>query len=129
MKMNKLLDYVFDEETKKGIVDFCNEINASAADIYIAMARKAACFVQFLVKEQLLNIHGELITDRLLDFDTSWLVGKNVILIDDVIVSGTTLYTTIKKLESANVNSVQVMVLGVDKEYFNVDRSSRPPDS
>ena len=121
MKMNKLLDYVFDEETKKGIVDFCNEINASAADIYIAMARKAACFVQFLVKEQLLNIHGELITDRLLDFDTSWLVGKNVILIDDVIVSGTTLYTTIKKLESANVNSVQVMVLGVDKEYFNVD--------
>lgn len=116
---NSVMNYLFDDDTNNSIIDFCNRVNNSSADVYIIMARKAACFIRFLEKYQYVDFKGKVVTDRLLDFDTKWLQDKSVVVIDDVIVSGTTIYTTIKKLESAGTNSIQVIVLGVNKDYFN----------
>lgn len=121
MTKNKILNYLFDDETCKNIIDFCSAINEASADVYIVMARKAACFVQFLERARYIDFDGKLVTNRLLDYDTEWLRGKKVVLIDDVIVSGTTIFTTIKKIEAAGVASIQVIVLGVNKEYYNVE--------
>ena len=121
MTENKILNYLFDDETSKNIIDFCNAINEASADVYIVMARKAACFVQFLERSRYIDFGGKLVTDRLLDYDTGWLYGKKVVLIDDVIVSGTTIFTAIKKIELAGAESIQVIVVGVNKEYFNTE--------
>lgn len=47
--------------------------------------------------------------------------GKSVIIIDDVIVSGTTIYTVIKKLENFFVDDIKVFVLGIDTPYCSLN--------
>lgn len=61
------------------------------------MARKAAVFCDCLEELGLIHLEGYVTSDRSLDINGEWLEGKEVTIIDDAVVSGTTLYTTIQK--------------------------------
>lgn len=121
IKMNgdSILNYVFDYDMCLSIGNFSKTLSASTADVYLVMSRKASCFISFLRKHGKVSFGGKLVTDRILDFDTEWLKGKNVIVIDDVIVSGTTIFSVIQKLNNAGVSSIKVYVLGVNERFFN----------
>ena len=119
MRGLEILNYVFDYEMRQSINDFSQAISSMTTDIFIVMSRKAACFISFLKRNGHISFDGKFVTDRILDFDTVWLDGKNVIIIDDVIVSGTTLFSVIKKLNKANVQSIKVFVLGANEKFFN----------
>ena len=112
--------YVFEPKVRKNIIDFCKDLNATKADLYVVMARKAACLVSVLEKLSLLTLRGEVMSERVLDCSIDWSRYKSVIIIDDVVISGTTLYQTIEKIKSAN-SSIQLdlYVLGVNKEWYN----------
>lgn len=120
MKNNTIISEVFDQSICDHIIEFSNCITDSDADLYIVMARKAACFIRILQKYGLLTINGELVTERILDFDRDWLYGKRVVIIDDVIVSGTTIYTTIQTLKQAGAIDIKAYVLGINTDYCNV---------
>ncbi|MBR2431010.1 TIR domain-containing protein [bacterium] len=120
MDKHEILNYSFDAETRDCIIDFAKKITESHADIYITMSRKAACFIDFLEKYDYISFSGQVFTDRILNYDCSWMKDKKVIIIDDVIVSGTTIYTVIKKLKAFFVNDIKVMVLGVDEPYCSL---------
>ncbi|MBQ9850097.1 MAG: hypothetical protein IJO36_05285 [Clostridia bacterium] len=120
MNKHEILNYSFDAETRDCIIDFAQKITESNADIYIIMSRKAACFIDFLERYDYISFSGQVFTDRILNYDCSWMKGKKVIIIDDVIVSGTTIYTVINKLKDFFVNDIKVMVLGVDKPYCSL---------
>lgn len=111
---------VFEPKVRKNIIDFCKDLNATKADLYVVMARKAACLVSVLEKLSLLTLRGEVMSERVLDCSIDWSRYKSVIIIDDVVISGTTLYQTIEKIKSAN-SSIQLdlYVLGVNKEWYN----------
>lgn len=121
MNGDSILNYVFDYDMCLSIGSFSKTLSASTADVYIVMSRKAACFISFLKKHGKVSFDGKLVTDRILDFDTEWLRGKNVIVVDDVIVSGTTIFSVIQKLNNAGVCSIKVYVLGVNECFFNPD--------
>ena len=121
MTGDNILNYVFDYFMCKSINEFTNAISLSTADVFMVMSRKAACFITFLKRHGKVSFDGKLVTDRVLDFDTKWLEGKRVILIDDVIVSGTTIYSVIEKLKVAKVCNIKVYVLGVNQKFFNKD--------
>ncbi len=115
----QILRSVFDETMISNIKRFAAEINASDADFFIVMARKAACFVQFLERCGLIYTDDRFITDRILDVDSTVWKGKKVVIVDDVVVSGTTVYGVIERLKKAQVASVEVIVLGVTEEICN----------
>ncbi len=119
MESEEILNYVFDYDMCQSINNFSQIISSLTADVFMVMSRKAACFITFLKRNGRISFDGQLITDRLLDFDTTWLNGKSVILIDDVIVSGTTLHSVIEKLNKAKVKCIKVYVLGVNEKYYN----------
>lgn len=121
MNGDRILNYIFDYDMCQSIYSFSKTISATTADVYIVMSRKAACFISFLKKHGFVSFNGELVTDRILDFDTEWLRGKSVIVVDDVIVSGTTIYSVIQKLNKACVCSIKVYVLGINGRFFNPD--------
>lgn len=121
MSGDSILNYVFDYDMCQSIENFTQVISSSSADVYIVMSRKAACFISFLKRHGKISFNGKLVTDRILDFGTEWLRDKSVIVVDDVIVSGTTIFSVIQKLNKVGVCSIKVYVLGVNECFFNPD--------
>lgn len=113
----------FDDETRKHIIEFGKKISSKdlESDVFLIMARKAICFVDFLCEVKLAHLNGIVVSDRILDMNTTWLEGKSVTVIDDALVSGTTLKKVINKLEKSGVSGVKVFVLSINKKWFNPD--------
>ena len=110
---------VFDQCVQEEIMNFCRRITATNADVYIFMARKAASFCDCLEELGLIHLDGYVTSDRVLDIDGKWLSGKSIVIIDDAVVSGTTLYKTIKKLEQYGVSKIEVQILTINKRWYN----------
>lgn len=109
----------FDKYISTGIIEFCKSLSNTEADIFILMARKAACFIECLEELSLVKLNGIVTTDRILDMDLCWLKNKRIVVIDEAIVSGTTIYETINILKGANVKNIQVRVICINKDWFN----------
>lgn len=119
MNNDEILSCVFDDEMCKSIMDFTQTVSCTVADIYIVMSRKAACFINLLKRHGHISFNGEIVTDRILDINLNQFAEKHVVIIDDVVVSGTTIYSVIKKLKTVNTKSIKAYVLGVNKEFYN----------
>ncbi len=117
MKNEAILDYVFDQTMRQQILDYAAYINQSNADVYIVMARKCACFTSFLQDLNLIIFNGLVITDKRLEYDLEVVRGKKVLIIDDIVVSGTSIYNVIDTVKPV-ANSVQAIVLGVNTKWF-----------
>lgn len=111
----------FDSETQKQLLDFCKRISKIQADVFILMARKAPCFFNCLEELGMIHFDGYVTSERILDMDCEWLRGKKIIILDDAIVSGTSINRTINKLEIAGVDSIEVHVLTVNEKWFKED--------
>lgn len=119
-RIEKLLN-CFDSATRDALLDFCRRISSANADVFILMARKATCFFNCLEELGLIHFNGYVTSERILDMDTSWLVDKSIIIIDDAIVSGTSINRTISKLKKAGVSSVEVHVLSINRKWYQSD--------
>jgi nucleoside phosphorylase/rRNA maturation endonuclease Nob1 len=111
----------FDRHITTGIIEFGKKLSNTKADVFILMARKAACFTECLEELGLAKLQGHVTTDRVLDMNLEWLKGKNVVIIDDVIVSGTTIFETINTLKKAEVKNINVIVICVNKDWYKED--------
>lgn len=111
----------FDITTRDALLDFCKRISGIEADVFMLMARKATCFFNCLEELGLIHFNGYVTSERVLDMNTDWLFDKSVIIIDDAIVSGTSINRTISKLKKAGVKSIQVHVLSVNERWFQPD--------
>ncbi|MBA4390128.1 MAG: hypothetical protein C0399_04235 [Syntrophus sp. (in: bacteria)] len=125
MANNKPIDQVFleqfDSKISTEIIEFGKRLSATKADVYILMARKAACLISCLDELRLVSLDGYVTTDRTLDMDAQWLRGKDVVIVDDAIVSGTTLYRTINRLKENGVKKIRAYVLCVNKDWFKAE--------
>lgn len=108
----------FDRHLSTGIIEFGKKLSNTQTDVFLVMARKAACFVECLEELSLTKLQGQVVTDRVLDMDSSWLKGKDVVIVDDAIVSGTTIYEVIKQLTSAGVARIRVVVICTNIDWF-----------
>ncbi len=90
----------FTSDTRVQIIEFGKKISSDdlAADIFLVMARKAICLVDVLLQFNLASLKGEIVSERVLDMDTEWFSGKTVTVIDDALISGTSLKKVIDKL-------------------------------
>lgn len=113
---------IFESKVRNNIITFCKELSASKADLYVVMARKAACFVSVLEKIKLMSLNGDVISERVLDSNIDWSHYKDIIIIDDVVISGTTLYHTIHTIKNARPDAkIKLYVLGVNSDWYNSD--------
>ncbi|MBQ6026052.1 MAG: nucleotide-binding protein [Lachnospiraceae bacterium] len=120
IRIDRLLK-CFDNSTRKELLDFCRRVSSAKADVYFLMARKASCFFYCLEELGLISLDGYVTSERVLDMNTEWLRDKDIIIIDDAIVSGTSINQTIEKLNAAKVKSIKVYVLSVNQKWFQAD--------
>jgi nucleoside phosphorylase len=108
----------FDPALVPHITEFGKRLSEIDCDVFVLMARKAACFVEALSRLGMANIRAIVTTDRVLDCDRSWLAGKRVAIIDEALISGTTLYRTQQRLEEAGVAHQEIHVFCVNTRWW-----------
>jgi len=118
----------FSTRMRERICEFGKELEALEADIVITMARKASCLVDCLQRLNLTCIGGIVTSERALDMPTDWLSGKRVALVDDALISGSTLYRAQKQVSASGAELISTRVVCVNKRYWNptVIQPARP---
>lgn len=108
----------FRGELQENIIEFGKKLWDKDSDIFIFMARKAACFFDCLRELKIGDVRGVAVNDRILDMDLSFLKEKSVTLVDDCIFSGTTLYEAREKILKAGCRSCDTMSLSINKDWI-----------
>ena len=111
----------FDQPIRKYIIEFCNQISQKQYDVLILLARKAACFLSSLEDLQLITLNGTVVSERALEYDTNWLLeDKKIAIIDDTIISGTSIYKIINKLKKIGVqkHNISVHAFCINEYWF-----------
>ena len=84
----------------------------------VFMARKAVCFYECLNILGLSQVSTTTTSDRIFDMDLSWLRGKRVALVDDALISGTTLARLTNIALNAGAKEVTSHVFCVDTQWW-----------
>ncbi len=103
------------------IIEFGKRISACNSDVYIFMARKSICFYECLRFLKLASVDGVVTTDRVLDMNSAWLKGKTVSIIDDAVISGTTLHDINKELQNIGAIVKKNCAFCVSTTWWNKD--------
>jgi nucleoside phosphorylase len=112
---SRFLD-TFQGDVRNNISTFCRALWESDCEVFIFMARKAACFFDCLRELGVVNVRGQALSDRVLDMDLSFVRDKSVLLVDDCIFTGTTLYAARNAVEEAGCKSFSTLALAVNMD-------------
>lgn len=110
----------FDSSFRTHIIEFSKRLTdiSNKYDVLIFLARKAACLADSLDELEMTNFHCTITSSRILDMDLSWLQDKKVAIIDDALISGTTIHEALRKLNKSGILKVDVYVLSVDENWW-----------
>ena len=108
----------FEQPFRQNIISCCEKISNQNYDVIILLARKAACLFSVLEDMGVVSLNGIIVSDRVLMYNIEWLSGKRIAIIDDTIISGTTICKMIRQLKSIGANQIAVHALCVDDYWF-----------
>ena len=112
----------FNAVEKDILAGFVNTLSSTNSDIYLVMARKATCLIEALVELGSLSLNGKVYSERILDLDQGFLhdlfKDKTVTVIDDTIVSGTTISDVVKSVLDYGAKHVGIEVITVNKKWY-----------
>lgn len=109
----------FDFKYQEKIIQHCATLNNISEDVVLFLARKAACFYRSLELLDLVQIRGKIIvTDRVLGMDCTWMKGKTVAIVDEIVISGTTMYDAMMRVNNAG-GIPKCYSLFVNSERYN----------
>ncbi|GEM_PF-5921900 len=99
-------------EFSKRLTKISNEV-----DVMMFMARKSVCLAESLKVIGLSRYNCLTTSQRVLDMKADWLKGKRVALIDDAVITGTSIAKAKKSLEDLGC-SVEIHVVCVNLKYW-----------
>lgn len=112
----------FNAVEKDILAGYVNTLSATNSDIYLVMARKATCLIEALVELGSLSLNGKVYSERILDLNQDFLYtlfnNKTVTVIDDTIVSGTTISDVVKAVLEYGAKHVAIEVITVNAKWY-----------
>ena len=61
----------FDQPIRQYIIEYCKNLSGKNYDVYILMARKAACFMSVLESLGFVSLNGIVVSDRVQNFNSA----------------------------------------------------------
>lgn len=116
-QQSQLLNY-FPVECHSSIVEFFRHVASIDADIIIFMARKSVRLYDVFEECGFPATASFVYTDHILDQDASIFFRKNVAIVDDTLILGTSLHNTKKFLSAAGAKAISTHVLFADRNYW-----------
>lgn len=115
----------FSDEVTRALKRFCHRVNHSDADVFIIMAHKAVLLFYLLLAQGHINKQAAekvIISNLALSFNCRCLEGKKIAILDDIVISGTTIASAVSKLMSVGVrqDDIDVIAVAIDQDYFNM---------
>jgi len=98
--INAYVARLLGEETVSKLRKFVKAIEDASPDLIVLIARKAICLFELIDYLDINKPNIEIVSDRVLDLDSAYFVGKKVIIVDDTLILGTTLKSIKEKLIS-----------------------------
>jgi len=92
---------ICDANEKQHLIEYSKHLSGLNSAVIVLMARKAACLYRCFEVLGLVRRSSVVTTDRVLAFNRSWLTGKSVALVDDALISGTSLFRARNQLIGA----------------------------
>jgi nucleoside phosphorylase len=108
----------FDSDVYPFVIEYAKAISEFDSDVLMFTARKAACLFDAMRSVGLTASTAQIVSTRVLDMDPTWLAGKTVTLVDDVLITGTSLHSERKKLLAAGASKVEVVALAVNTDWW-----------
>jgi|GEM_PF-5670923 len=109
----------YDPQLVPHMLAFADRLTALPVGVIMTMARKATCLVDAMIQLGAVRTNSHLTSDRVLDMNIAWLRGRRVALVDDLIVSGTTLCRTVERVVAAGAADVSVHAIVVDTDWWS----------
>lgn len=124
----------FSDEVARALKTFCHRINNSDADVFIIMAHKAVLLFYLLLAQGHISKQAAekiIISNLALNFDCNYLEGKKIAILDDIVISGTTIASAVSKLMSVGVrqDDIDIIAIAIDQDYFNMNFENTKGDS
>lgn len=108
----------FDPRMRDRLCEFGKALQELEVDYVFAMARKATCLVDCMLRLNLTSIRGIITSERVLDMPRTWLKGKRVALVDDAVISGTTIARTADAIKEAGATIAATKVVCVNSRWW-----------
>lgn len=108
----------FRGEAQDNIKEFGKQLWNTDSDVFIFMARKAACFFDCLRELKIADVRGAAVSDRILDMDLSFLKGRRVTLVDDCVFTGTSLFHARNIVVKAGAAQCNTIALSINKDWI-----------
>jgi len=120
IELNQEVKKIFSEKTLNSLKKFSEYIESQNPDVIVLMARKAICLFELFGYLDIPKPKGEIVSDRILDLEPEYFIGKKIIIVDDTLIVGSTLKSIQDKLVSYDVE-FQIVVFSVDIENWQKD--------
>jgi len=110
----------FEESYRPLVIEYGKRLSeySRVYDVLVFMARKSICFAEALRYADLVSFQSIVTSNRILDFNLDWIKGKRVAIIDDALITGTSIYKAKNKLNKY-CSVVDVFVLCVNEDYWS----------
>lgn len=100
---------------RRSVMDLCTYIAAQPSDaVLIFTARKAICLADMLQQGGQISQERTLHSTRMLDGDCSFLNGRRVILVEDIVSSGRTMRETLESIARFSPESMTCRALSFE---------------
>lgn len=122
-------DTEFLKEYEKSVNDLERYLSSANPDYIIALSRTGPRLLEFLNERKNIDFDCPVITERSLNFtDNNKFTNKNILVFDDLIISGTTMWSLLDELwNSYDLNSLEAVTTGLDTQ--TVARNAFDPDT
>src|ERR1035437_3491361 len=96
----------FEPEIRPFFQQFCEVVASKSTDVIMYTARKAVCLFDAARELGMVDTTSIVTSDRVLDMKTDWLKDKTVTIVDDVLITGSSLYRARQALLEAECRAV-----------------------
>lgn len=112
------------KQTQLAIQNFCDIVNDCSGDVFVIMAQKSLCLYKLLVKLGMLepkNVYSSTSIDfNIGNWDWS---NKQIIILEDIIVSGSALSAATNRLKKVGVSTANLRIIAIarDTQYHSME--------
>lgn len=109
----------FEPDIALKLLEFGNTISEQDCDYFLFMSRKFCCLYDVLQAIGMPPVKKPVISDKVLDLNLEPLRHKNILLVDDIVICGTTIWKVRERLNTqARVASTRTSVFCVNEKWW-----------
>jgi len=109
----------FESDIALKLLEFAEHLSSVECDVFVFMSRKFCCLYDLLLSLGVAPVQKTIVSDKILDSNTDFFKNKTVVIVDDIIICGTTIWKARNQLlDIFGAKEVFTYVFCVNNEFW-----------